>query len=51
MWSVEGVITREQRRRKTRGRVSWRKSSCVTCGVEVVKRHEIGEIEKQKKEE
>ena len=45
------MITRGQRCRKTRGRVSWRKNSYVTYSAEVVKGHRIGEIEKQKKEE
>jgi len=45
------VSTREQRPRKTKGRVFWRRHSCATCGVEVVRKHGIGEKEKQKAEE
>jgi len=45
------VITRGQRCRITRDKDSWERSSCVTCGVEDVKKHRIGEIKKPKMEE
>jgi len=45
------VTIREQRPRKTRNRVSWRKHSCATYGVEVVRKYGIREKEKWKVEE
>jgi len=40
-----------RRPRKTEGRVSWRRHNCAICGAEVARRHRIGEIERQRKEE
>ena len=51
MWSVEDVTTREQRRRITRDKDSWKRSNCVIYSVEDVKKHGIGEIKKWKREE
>jgi len=45
------VTIREQRHWKTRDKASWIKNSCVTYGVEVVKKHGTEETEKRKREE
>jgi len=45
------MTTKEQKLRRTEGRVSWTKGSYPTCGVEGVRRCGIGETEKQKVEE
>jgi len=51
LWSVKDVITKGQKHRRTGDRSSWKKSSCVICGAEDVKRHGIGETERQNAEE
>ena len=51
MWSTGGIIIREQKQRRIGDRGSWGRHNCVTCGVGVVKKHEIGGTEKQKVEE
>jgi len=44
------MTTKEQKLRRTEGKVSWTKGSYPTCGVKGVRRRRIGETEKQKVE-